>query len=316
MIIRLGYVANALRLADCTPSGAVTYKTVSKIPDFADRVGLITRVARSNLQNTLRILKANFFDGIQVYRFTSKLIPLATHPDFLSWDYQTDLSPELKEVGDFTKQSGMRVSLHPDHFTLLNSPDPGICAASVRDLHYHVNILETMGLDSKAKLVIHVGGKYGDRSKALERFKTQYALLPPGITERLTLENDDRCFTASEVLRLAQTISIPMVFDLHHHQILNRGESCAALLPEIFATWGAQTPKIHVSSPKDAKNPRHHGDYIVAGPVIRLIEAAKTLHRDFDIMVEAKQKDLALFKLATDLRQAGYCLPGPGKIHL
>jgi UV DNA damage endonuclease len=316
MIIRLGYVANALRIADCTPSGTVTYKTVAKIPDYQDQIGHISRVARRNLQNTLRILKSNFFDGIHVYRLTSKLIPLATHPDFLTWDYPADLSAEFKTIGNFIKESGMRVSLHPDHFTLLNSPDPAVQQASLRDLAYHVTVLKAMGLDAAAKLVIHVGGKYDDRSKALERFTSRFALLPLRIKERLTLENDDRCFSASEVLRLTQELSIPMVFDLHHHQILNRGDSCASLLPEIFATWGRETPKIHVSSPKDTKNPRHHGDFIDAGPVIRLIEETKPLRRNFDIMVEAKQKDLALFQLAADLRQAGFSLHGPGEIHL
>lgn len=316
MIIRLGYVANALRIPDCTPSGAVTYKNISKIPDYQDRISHITRVARRNLQNTLRILKANSFDGIQVYRLTSKLIPLATHPDFTTWDYRADLSAEFKETGDFIKKLGMRVSLHPDHFTLLNSPDPAVQKASLRDLEYHVAILEAMGLDTTAKLVIHVGGKYDDRTKALKRFKTRFALLPLRIGERLTLENDDRCFTAFEVLRLTQELAIPMVFDLHHHLILNQGESYASLLPGIFATWGGATPKIHVSSPKDAKTPRYHGDFIDAGPVIRLIRDAVTLGRDFDIMVEAKRKDLALFKLSSDLSQAGFYLPAPGKIHL
>jgi UV DNA damage endonuclease len=316
MIIRLGYVANALRIPDCTPSGTVTYKTIGKIPDYQDQIGYIARVARRNLQNTLRILKANFFDGIKVYRLTSKLIPLATHPDFSTWDYRADLSAEFKTTGDFIKESGMRVSLHPDHFTLLNSPDPEVQQASLRDLEYHVAILEAMGLDTGAKLIMHVGGKYDDRSKALDRFKTRFALLPRRIKERLTLENDDRCFTASEVLHLTRELSIPMVFDLHHHQILNRGENYASLLAEIFATWSGETPKIHVSSPKDAKNPRHHGDFIDAGPVVRLIGEAKTLQRDFDIMVEAKRKDLALFQLATDLRHAGFFLPVPGEIRL
>jgi UV DNA damage endonuclease len=316
MIIRLGYVANALRITDCTPSGTVTYKTISKIPDYQDRIGLLTRVARRNLQNTLRILKANFFDEISVYRFTSKLIPLATHPDFLSWDYQADLSAEFKEIGDFVKEAGMRVSLHPDHFTLLNSPEPAVQTASVRDLEHHVNLLEAMGLDSAAKLVIHVGGKYDDRRKALQRFKTQFTLLPQRIKERLTLENDDRCFSAAEVLRLTQEFSIPMVFDLHHHLILNQGENFAVLLPEIFATWGERTPKVHVSSPKDEKNARYHADFIAADVVAGFIREAQTLNRNFDIMVEAKQKDLALLKLAADLEQSGFNLRNHGEIRL
>ena len=236
MRIRLGYVAMALRLQDCSPSKTVTLKNLSKIPDYQNQIGRLARIARENLANTLRILKANYYDGIMFYRFTSRLIPLCTHPQFLDWNYRAELAEEFKTVGDFVKEHQMRVGLHPDHFTLLNSPKPEVQEASVRDLNYHLNLLEAMGLGRTAKLVIHVGGKYQDRGLALERFKEQFKALPERVGERLILENDDRSFTAGEVLKLAKEIGVPMVLDVHHHQILNNGEELNAMLPEIFAT--------------------------------------------------------------------------------
>ena len=314
MRIRLGYVAMALRLKDCSPSKTVTLKNLSKIPDYQDQVGRLTRLARENLANTLRILKANYYDGINFYRFTSRLIPLCTHPQFLEWNYRAELAEEFKAIGDFVKEHGMRVGLHPDHFTLLNSPNPEVQESSRRDLNYHLNMLEAMGLGTASKLVIHVGGKYQDRSSALERFKAQFKALPEEIKQRLILENDDRCYTAAEVLQLAEEIGVPMVLDIHHHQILNNGENLEDLLPEIFATWGNETPKVHLSSPRSEKDLRSHADYIETGTAIEFINLARKFNRNFDIMLEAKQKDLALLKLAEELKERGFNLPANGEI--
>ncbi len=314
MRIRLGYVAMALRLEDCSPSKTVTLKNINKIPEYQDQLGRLTRISRENLANTLRVLKANYYDGIMFYRFTSRLIPLCTHPQFLAWDYRTALAEEFKAIGDFVKEHEMRVGLHPDHFTLLNSPNPEVQESSQRDLKYHLNILEAMGLGISAKLVIHVGGKYQDRSLAIKRFIEQFNALPGNVSERLILENDDRCFTAAEVLRLSREIKVPMVLDIHHHQILNNGEELSDLLPEIFATWGDEIPKVHLSSPRSDKDLRSHADYIKTDTVIEFLKLARKLGQDFDIMLEAKQKDLALLKLVNDLRGLGFNLPTNGEI--
>lgn len=314
MRIRLGYVAMALRLQDCSPSKTVTLKNLSKIPDYRDQVGRLARIARENLANTLRILRANYYDGIMFYRFTSRLIPLCTHPRFLGWNYRAELAEEFKAIGDFVTEHGMRVGLHPDHFTLLNSPHPEVQESSRRDLNYHLNMLEAMGLGRTVKLVIHVGGKYRDLGLALERFKEQFKALPEKVRERLILENDDRCFTAAEVLKLAKEIGVPMVLDLHHHQILNNGEELRTMLPEIFATWGNETPKVHLSSPRSEKDPRSHADYIATDTAVAFLNLAREINRDCDIMLEAKQKDLALIKLAGDLKELGFNLPTSGEI--
>jgi UV DNA damage endonuclease len=314
MRVRLGYVANALRLENATPSGTVTYKNIGKVSGYSSQIARLTRVAQKNLANTLRILKANYFDQIPVYRFSSKLVPLCTHPEFLNWDYTLDLKPDFKAVGAFVKENRMRVSLHPDHFTLLNSPKPEVFLAALRDLDYHVSMLEAMELDETAKLVIHVGGKYQNSQRALARFKTNFALLPSRIKNRLTIENDDRCFSAAEVLQLARDLSVPMVLDLHHHQLLNQGEVLSELLPLVFATWKDLPPKVHLSSPRDQKNPRYHADFVAVELVMAFLDQAKKLQMDLDIMLEAKQKDLALLKLADELQGHGFNLVGAGTI--
>jgi UV DNA damage endonuclease len=312
MIVRFGYVANALRLEKATSFSTVTYQNIIKIDNYREQINCLTRVARRNLANTLRILRANCCDRIQVYRLSSKLIPLCTHPAFQNWDYVRDLKEDFQVIGAFIRENRLRVSLHPNHFTLLNSPKPEVLDASLRDLDYHVTMLETMGLSETAKLVIHVGGKYQDRRQALARFKSNFAVLPTRIKIRLTLENDDRCFTAAEVLQLSQELGIPMVLDLHHHCLLNNNETLEQLLPAVCTTWTDLPPKFHLSSPRDTKNPRYHADYINVDRVREFLKIAQKLQRNVDLMIEAKRKDLALLKLTADLRSQGFNLSGAG----
>ena len=314
MLVRLGYVANALRLEDSSPSRTVTLKSIHQLNDRQVQLNRLTRVARENLVNTLRILKANVYDGIPLYRFTSKLVPLCTHPEFADWDYAAPLQEDFRAIGEFINRHGLRVSLHPDHFTLLNSPSEEVWAASLRDLNYHQNVLLLMGLDETAKLIMHVGGKYDSRQAAVARFTARYATLPPSIKNRLALENDDRCFTATEVLQLAEANRIPMVLDLHHHRLLNHGEKVGELLPRVFQTWEADRPKLHISSSKSPGEPRNHADFIVPSEAAGFLNLSRELGRDYDLMIEAKQKDLALLKLAEELRHMGFNLPTPGMI--
>lgn len=306
----------ALRLADCSPSQTVTLKTLTKIPQPEDQINRLIRISQRNLENTRRILRANAYDGIMVYRFTSKLIPLCTHPHLAAWDYLTDLGDDLRATGAVARDNGMRVSLHPDHFTLLNSPSPAVQAASLRDLEYHANVLDAMKIDETGVCVIHVGGKYDGKEAALERFKAQFRALPERIRARLVVENDDRCFTAAEVLSLCQELDIPMVLDLHHHQIFNHGETLADLLPSVWRTWKTGLPKLHVSSPKSPTAPRSHADYVDAAAVGSFLRLAKDYLVDCDLMIEAKGKDLALFKLGADLASQGFVLATPGEIKL
>src|SRR5690606_26566902 len=114
--------------------------------------------------------------------------------------------------------------------------------------------------------------------------------------ERICLENDDRVFSAAEVLEVCQATGVPMVFDYHHHVCRNDDEDFRDLLPAIFATWKDRPPKIHASSPRDEGDRRAHGDYVDPDFIRPVLDAARALG-DFDVMVEAKRKDLALFKL-------------------
>ena len=116
---------------------------------------------RENLECLERILTFNRASGLLFFRITSDLVPLASHP-VCTADWQGELRPLFSRVGDLARAGEFRISLHPDQFVLINSPDPGLVQRSVAELEYHAAVLDLMGLDSTARIQIHIGGVYGD----------------------------------------------------------------------------------------------------------------------------------------------------------
>lgn len=264
----------------------------------------LEELVKQNLYNTKRILIHNDARDIKVYRFTSKLVPLATHPEVIQWDYVKRFKKELLDIGDYVKSHNLRVSAHPDHFTLLNTPKADVLDTSIRDLHYHGTLFEGMGLsEEEGKLVLHVGGLYEGKAEALQRFEKNFLELPSSIRKRIILENDDKIYTAKDVLKLCRKLKIPMVLDIHHHWCHHEGEDIVDMIEAIFQTWEGEKfpPKIHVSSPKPGKNIRAHADNVDVKFFYAFLEKALRLNHNFDVMIEAKNKDKALLNLMKEL---------------
>src|SRR5690606_35774657 len=127
------------------------------------------------------------------------------------WDPFPVLADQFAEMGNYVKEHRMRVSFHPDHFTVIGTPREDVLHNSIVSLEYHVRMLEAMGLDEGARLNIHIGGTYGERAKTLERFHDQFSALDERIRSRITLENDDKTYTALEALEVCESLGVPMV---------------------------------------------------------------------------------------------------------
>lgn len=304
MRVRFGFVAMSLELENASPAKAMTVTNFLKISDREAALRRITRIANDNLENTLRILQHAHASGVHVYRLSSKIIPLYGHELTCEWDFFRYLGNSFAEIGEFVRSHDMRVSFHPDHFTLLNSPKPEVLANSLANLAYHGAMFDTMGLDNRAKNVIHVGGGYKDKAASLLRFRENYAEIPRAIKERLTLENDDKTYTARDTLRLCQAVDVPMVLDIHHHRCNHEPDGdLKDILYDVLQTWNGTglAPKIHASSSKSEKEFRAHHDEVFPGDVVPFLELCKVHNQDIDIMLEAKNKDLALFQLLKEL---------------
>lgn len=319
MIVRFGYVAMSTVIKDCSPSKTMTMASFAKLEDREAAIRRLESIARGNLHNTLRLLKHNRGSGIKVYRMTSKLVPLATHPDLWDWDPFAGLAADFAEVGHYIKHNDMRVSFHPDHFTVLSTPRPEVLESSVRDLRHHTDMLLAMELPSTAKNNIHIGGAYGDKPSAAARFMDNFRELDPEIQGRITLENDDKTFNAVETLEVCKTLGLPMVLDIHHQWVNNEGEAPWELWPDIWRTWQTPLaqkdapegeplpPKIHVSSPKGPGDIRSHADGVEPAALLSFLSHIAPDTPAVDVMIEAKAKDGALFELMDTLKE----LQGP-----
>lgn len=303
MIIRLGYVAIALNLGKVTSSSTLTYTRYLKL-NKEDRLKKLKEVTYSNIEALEKILRYNIDNSIHFYRMTSNFIPLATHPDVM-WDYLKYFKKDLEYIGKLIKDNNLRVDAHPDQFNVINSDRESVVENTLRTLNMQVDLFEAMNYE-QGKLVIHIGGAKGGKDIALDRFINNLKNFPKRITDRLILENDDKTFNAKEVLQICERTNLPMVFDIHHHNCNNCEEDIKSLLPQIFKTWEDEelVPKIHFSSPREFEKDRKHADYIDANRFLEFIYKAKeSVNKDFDIMIEAKKKDIALNILVKDLKK-------------
>ncbi|ANE45420.1 UV damage repair endonuclease UvdE [Paenibacillus swuensis] len=310
MIVRFGYVAMSTVVHNASPSKTMTATNFAKLNDREAAIRKLERLAAENINNSLRLLKHNRAHDIKVYRYSSKLIPLLGHELLEGWNPIPSLAESFAATGDYAKEHGMRVSFHPDHFTVLSTHREDILRKSVEDLDRHVSMLEAMGLDEAAMCNIHIGGSYGDKDVAGKRFVRQFNALEERIIRRITLENDDKTFNALETLAVCEEVGVPMVLDIHHHAVNNEGDAGYGFWTRVLETWKANRggfsmdslpPKIHVSSPKSEKDPRGHADYVDVQQLLAFLKdiAADTAY--LDVMIEAKMKDEALFRLMEEL---------------
>ena len=301
MIIRLGYVSTAISLWDASPSKALTFARYGQLPK-EERHEKLLSVTYQNLVNTERMIHYNIAHDIPLYRFSSSIAPLATHPE-VKWDYVTPFRDKWLEIGALVKTHGIRTSFHPNQYTLFTSPREEVTANAIIDMEYHYGMLKAMGLENDALINIHIGGAYGNKEETILRFHENFEMLPAHIKKITTLENDDKTYNAEETLSACIKEDVAFMFDYHHHMANLCEESLENLLPAGFATWErtGMKPKIHISSPKSEKTYRSHADYVDPDFILPLIEILKGIGQDVDFMIEAKEKDKAALKLVEDL---------------
>ncbi len=305
MKIRLGYVAISMNLGKkVTSSSSVTFKNYSALSSKEERLNKLKTVALSNLDDLATILKYNVENNIHFYRITSALIPLVTHPEVGYWGHREIFKKDFEYIGRIINENHMRVDTHPDEFNVLNSTNPRVVANTKLNLICQTEWFEDMNYKD-GKMVLHVGGATGGKKEGIKRFINNFHEYPEEITSRLIIENDDKTYTAKEVLNLCENLNIPMVLDVHHHNCNNNGEEVEEFIERIFNTWNKENnpPKIHFSSPREFQNDRKHADYIDGYDFVAFVEKVKTLDRDFDVMLECKMKDDALYKLSQDIKK-------------
>jgi UV DNA damage endonuclease len=263
---------------------------------------------------------------VRMYRMTSNLVPYGTHPDLPQFHSQVEeCATELAALGQRANDAGIRLSSHPGQYVVLNSEKPEVREAAVRELEMQAALLDAMGLGPEAVVVLHVGGAAGGCDAATDRFLAGFELLGERAKERLVIENDDVSFGLGSVLEIAARTGSRVVWDTLHHRCLDPERiPPAEALSLALATWpGGEVPKIHYSSPRTAVEERRRkvGRRVERQIVLPPLRAHADLidpigfeyflrgpgaGREFDVMLEAKAKDLALLRLREQLVERGF----------
>lgn len=295
MKIRLGYVALSKTL-DITSSKTITYTNYIK----ENNINKIDELIIENLKNLKEILIYNIKNNIHFFRITSKLIPLATKDD-VCFDYIKKYQKYYDEIKELIIKYNLRIDAHPDQFAVLNSTNKDVLKKTTTILEYHYNILDALGIKNKV-IILHVGSSVFGKENSIKRFINNFNKLPLYLKESIALENDDKIYNIEDVLKICEVLNIPCVLDYHHHVCNHNNINLD--FKKIFSSWKKMTPKIHFSSPKSMakKDFRSHNDYINSLDFINFIEKIKDLNFDLDIMLEAKAKDEALFRLVRELK--------------
>ena len=284
--MRLGYPC-INRSLGCTANS--TFRLASYSRDL-----LIEKVA-NNLNCLERILEFNAEHGLLFFRISSDIVPFASHP-VCKVDWAKHFSKDFQRIGRFIKKHGMRISMHPDQFVLINALDKGIVRRSVAELVYHARVLDAMKLDITARIQIHVGGVYGDKEKAIGRFVHEYKKLPAAVKRRLAVENDDKLYSLADCLVVHRKTGVPIIFDSFHHECLNNGEPLRKAVQSASRTWKKRDGVLMMdySSQKKGARKGTHTEHISLPNFKKFLQATRGL--DFDLMLEIKDKEKSALK--------------------
>lgn len=283
-----------LGLVCITAGDEVRFRTITRTRlrslEASRQAETLRELYTDNIRRLSRGLDFCLQHGIRLYRLSSGLFPQAEGmPGIEVLVEMTDL---LAGVGDRASAAGIRLVMHPDQFVVLSSDDPGVIENSIVTLRHHARVLDFLRQPRTPWAAIQLHGGKGGRSERLARV---IGGLPEEIRSRLCLENDESAYGAAEILQVARTSGIPMVFDAHHHLVREKLQSyddpgIARYTSEARTTWPEPSWQlVHISNGRDRLHDARHADFVDLMP--------ESFRQVPWIEVEAKQKDLALARL-------------------
>lgn len=253
-----------------------------------------------NSQRLIGIIDWNNKNGIKLYRMTSNLFPWSSEYKLTDLPDWRDIQSNLEMASRLAQRGGQRLTFHPGQFNCLASPRQSVVENCVRDLANHGDIMDIMDLPRtrESKINIHLGGVFGDKVSAIDRWCKNFDLLPDSVKTRITLENDDKanCYSVKDLHLVWQRLGVPIVFDFHHHGFCTGELSEKEALILALSTWNGIRPVTHYSESASLREGKEttltaHSAF-VTGPV-------NDYGLDFDCVVEAKAKELAVLQLIT-----------------
>ena len=263
-------------------------------------VDYASEVALKNCKDLDKIIDWNILNGYKFFRITSELVPWKSEYDWNDLKDIKQIKMHLHSAGVKVDTHNIRITTHPGPFNVLVSPKESVVENCIKDLTIHGDVFDMMNLSRTPynKINIHIGGAYGDKISAMERFCKNFERLPDGVKSRLTVENDDKAsmYSVKELYNgIYSNIGVPIVFDYHHHRFCDGGLSEQEALELAISTWPKGiTPAVHYSESRSKERldesirPQAHSDYVY--------DYIDNYGHDIDIMLEAKHKELAVQK--------------------
>ena len=300
--MQLGYACINMQLS-YPPKGVqrrTTGRSMIKRTFEAKGLDYASEISLKNARDLHHIMAWNVLNGYKFFRIGSDLFPWASEYKISELKDIEQIKQWLHSAGVMAKTHGIRLTSHPGPFNVLVSPNQHVVEKCVVDLSIHGELFDMIGLSRTPynKINIHLGGAYGDKESAMDRFCKNFELLPESVSSRLTVENDDKesMYSVKDLYYgIYNRIGVPIVFDYHHHRFCDGGLSEQDALELAISTWPEGiTPATHYSESRsiekedDKIRPQAHSDYVY--------DKIETYGNDIDIMVEAKKKELAVAK--------------------
>ena len=296
---RMGYACINMQLSSQKPriyTGRSMIKRTFKDKgiEYASQLGL------ENAKDLVKVIEWNRDNGFNFFRVTSDLVPWSSELNLCDLPDYEELKSTLEFAGKIASDNNMRITSHPGPSNVLTSPHPHVVDNCIKDLSTHGEIFDLMGLSRTPynKINIHIGGAYGDKKSAMERFCTNFHRLPDSVKTRLTVENDDKdtMYSVQDLYDgVHKVIGIPIVFDYHHHRFCTGDLTEQQALELAMSSWPSDiVPVVHYSESRnieqedDKIRPQAHSDYVY--------DYIDTYGNAVDIMVEAKAKELAVIR--------------------
>ncbi|RFU76170.1 uv-damage endonuclease [Trichoderma arundinaceum] len=283
-------------------------------PDVQRGQKFVQELGLANARDIVKMLRWNDKYGIKFMRLSSEMFPFASHEEH-GYKLAPFAADVLAEAGKVAAELGHRLTTHPGQYTQIASPRKEVVTAAFRDLEYHDEMLSLLKLPEQmnrdAIMILHMGGVYGDKAATLDRFRENYAKLSEGVKMRLVLENDDVSWSVHDLLPICEELNIPLVLDYHHHNIvfdssIREGTlDIMDLYDRIANTWTRKNikQKMHYSEPTaDAVTPRERRKHSAR------VKTLPPCAADMDLMIEAKDKEQAVFELMRIFRLPGWSL--------
>lgn len=284
----------------------------SRTPDIERGQGYLQEIGLANARDIVKMLRWNEEYGIKFMRLSSDMFPFASHREY-GYELAPFASETLAEAGRVAAELGHRLTTHPGQFTQIGSPRDEVVEAAIRDLEYHNEMLTLLKLPEQtnrdAVMILHMGGTYGDKTATLDRFRENYAELSDGVKRRLVLENDDVAWSVHDLLPICEELNIPLVLDFHHHNIvfdpcIHEGTlEIINLFDRIKKTWTRKSirQKMHYSEPtRGAITPHERRKHSAR------VKTLPPCVQDMDLMIEAKDKEQAVFELMRTFKLPGW----------